>query len=78
MADIDYPQLARAIADELRRDPIVPQWLSPAQVTVYTGIPEKTLAQYRRESTGPAYSRVGRHVRYRVADVDNWLRERRP
>ena len=36
----------------------------------------KTLADWRVRGVGPAYARVGRHVRYRPADVDEWLSSR--
>jgi excisionase family DNA binding protein len=38
-------------------------------------VPEATLAQWRYKGTGPAYVKVGRHVRYRREDVDTWLAE---
>ena len=68
---IDIPELARLIAVEMR---VTPAWLSPAQAATYTGIPEKTLEQYRRHGTGPALSRVGKHVRYARTDIDAWLK----
>lgn len=37
------------------------------------GIPEKTVAEWRSTNRGPAYVKVGRHVRYRTADVEAWL-----
>ncbi len=39
-------------------------------------VPVKTLADWRVRGIGPAYARIGRHVRYRPADVDDWLRTR--
>lgn len=36
-------------------------------------IPERTLGQWRYLGKGPAYVRVGNHVRYRRADVDAWI-----
>ena len=37
----------------------------------------KTLANWRRHEFGPAYHRVGRFIRYSVADIEEWLRNRR-
>ncbi len=37
------------------------------------GIPEKTLANWRSQGKGPKYLKVGRHVRYRMPDLDAWL-----
>lgn len=47
----------------------------PAEVATYLGVPEKTLTQWRYLKTGPRWSKVGRHVRYRWADVEKWLDE---
>ena len=40
---------------------------------MFVGVPEPTLAQWRYLRTGPGHIKVGRHVRYRSADVDAWL-----
>jgi excisionase family DNA binding protein len=37
------------------------------------GVPEKTLAQWRYHGKGPAFVRVGKHVRYRVEDVEAFI-----
>ncbi|MEU7678105.1 helix-turn-helix domain-containing protein [Micromonospora taraxaci] len=48
---------------------------APPEVASYLGVPEKTLTQWRYVKTGPRWSKVGRHVRYRWADVEKWLDE---
>ncbi len=53
----------------------------PGEVAAYLGIPEQTLAEWRRSDVrtdhrGPRYMKVGRHVRYCWADIDVWLAER--
>ncbi len=72
MSETDLAKLADLIADRLNR--VQPAWLSPVQAAVYTGIAEKTLEQYRRDGGGPAFSRVGRLVRYSRTDLDNFMR----
>jgi excisionase family DNA binding protein len=42
-------------------------------VAAYLGVPTKTLEQWRYVGKGPAYAKVGKHVRYRRTDVDAWL-----
>jgi len=71
---LNYPLLAKLVAAEMRGSPVAREWMSPAQTATYTGIPAKTLEQYRRDSSGPSFSRVGKHVRYNRRDVDEWLR----
>lgn len=45
----------------------------PHEVAEYLRVPEKTLSQWRYLRTGPKWSKVGRHVRYRWSDVDAWV-----
>ena len=47
--------------------------LTPDEVSRYLGIPQGTLANWRYQGRGPAYVRLGRHVRYRARDVDEWV-----
>jgi predicted DNA-binding transcriptional regulator AlpA len=46
---------------------------SPAEVGEYLGLPVATLAQWRYLGKGPQPIKVGRHIRYRWADVEAWL-----
>ena len=36
------------------------------------GVPVKTVYAWNSEGTGPRYMRIGRHVRYKLADVIAW------
>jgi hypothetical protein len=36
-------------------------------------VPPRTVYNWRTRGLGPRGIRVGRHVRYRLADVDAWL-----
>jgi predicted DNA-binding transcriptional regulator AlpA len=47
--------------------------LRPVDVAVRIGVPVGTLANWRCDGRGPRYLKVGRHVRYRVADLEAWL-----
>lgn len=44
-----------------------------AEVADFLGVPVKTLYTWRTTSTGPRASKVGKHLRYRWADVESWL-----
>jgi Helix-turn-helix domain len=37
------------------------------------GVPTRTLRQWRYVGKGPAYIRIGRHIRYRVEDLDGYV-----
>jgi predicted DNA-binding transcriptional regulator AlpA len=49
------------------------EWVSGRQLSEEWGIPERTLGQWRYKRIGPKFVSIGRHVRYRRADVDAWL-----
>jgi hypothetical protein len=50
------------------------EWNSPGAIAAHLGIPEGTLAQWRHRRIGPAYSKMGKHVRYARTDVEAWAR----
>lgn len=47
--------------------------LTPVEVAEVLGVPVATLYQWRTRGEGPLGLRVGRHLRYRQADLDRWL-----
>ena len=49
--------------------------LSPAELAAYLDIPLATIYRWRSQRDGPPGIRVGRHVRYRVADIEAWLEQ---
>lgn len=46
---------------------------TPPEVAEYLGVPVKTLAEWRSRNKGPQWRKVGRHARYRWADVEKWV-----
>jgi excisionase family DNA binding protein len=54
----------------------VPETLTPTQASAYLQIPVETLRRWRGLGTGPKFAKVGRHVRYRPAELDRWLQQR--
>lgn len=51
--------------------------LGPEDLAGYLGVPLKTIYRWRYRGEGPASYRVGRHVRYKLEDVEAWLQARR-
>jgi len=43
------------------------------EVATMLQIPVGTMYQWRHRGLGPAGFRIGRHVRYRLTDVEAWL-----
>lgn len=39
----------------------------------YLGVPVQTIYRWNSRGQGPPYVRLGKHARYRPADVDAWL-----
>lgn len=65
--------------------PLPPATLNEADAATYLGVSRFTLRQARagawakpyRQPRGPAYVKLGRTVRYRVADLDAYLEAHR-
>lgn len=51
--------------------------MSTSEVAEYLNVPIGTIYQWRSSGVGPTGMRVGRHVRYRRAEVDKWLEARK-
>lgn len=49
--------------------------LSRREVADLLRVPVPTLEHWAFKGTGPRYFRVGRHVRYRLEDVQEWLEQ---
>jgi excisionase family DNA binding protein len=49
------------------------QLLTPDEVAQYLRIPKGTLANWRYQSIGPPYVRLGRHVRYHLDALERWV-----
>ncbi len=49
-------------------------WLTTEQLAVRLAVPKATLYQWRYKDDGPRSCRIGKYVRYRLADVEAWER----
>ena len=47
--------------------------LTQKEVASQLGISERTLERHRITGTGPRWARLGRLVRYRVSDLEQWV-----
>jgi excisionase family DNA binding protein len=54
----------------------VDKLLSPADLAQLLEVPRSRIYEWNYRRSGPPAIRVGKHVRYREADVERWLRER--
>ena len=50
--------------------------LSTRDLAGYLDVPVSTLYAWRYRGEGPPGFRVGRHIRYRRADIEDWIRSR--
>ena len=56
---------------------LLPRYLNEHQVADIVGLSVKTLRRMRQERRGPAYSKVGRLVRYSDQIVADWMDSQR-
>lgn len=56
---------------------VMEKLLTPQDLAEYLGVPLKTLYAWRYRNQGPTALRVGRHLRYRRSDVEQWIDRRR-
>lgn len=54
------------------------QMLSAAKLAALLDVSVETLKTWRRRGTGPQWTHVGAAVRYRWADVSDWLDAQNP
>jgi Helix-turn-helix domain len=52
------------------------QAVDTKQASALLGLHPDSLRKFRRHGGGPPYARVGRAIRYRIADLEAWLRQR--
>ena len=50
-----------------------PASLNDVDAAAYTGFSPWYLREARLQGRGPSYIRIGRTIRYRIADLDEWL-----
>ncbi|TMR92116.1 helix-turn-helix transcriptional regulator [Nonomuraea basaltis] len=52
--------------------PIASSALSPGELAERLGVPVMTVYAWNSRGGGPRFMRFGKHVRYKVADVEAW------
>lgn len=56
-----------------------PVFMSPESLAEYLDLPVRAIYQWRYKGTGPPGIKVGKHVRFRRTEVDQWIdAQRRP
>lgn len=71
--DIPVRPAAASGTDRQHESTAMPVLLTARQVSEYLGVPTSTLANWRYQGRGPAFVRLGGHVRYRARDVTDWI-----
>jgi excisionase family DNA binding protein len=51
--------------------------LSVAELAAFLGVPVATIYRWRHQRQGPIGYRIGRHIRYRTRDIEQWLETQR-
>ena len=60
--------------DSLALIPMSPAFLSERDAARYVAMSIHFLRQNRQRGCGPSYVRLGRAIRYRVLDLEAWLK----
>ncbi|WP_166390258.1 helix-turn-helix transcriptional regulator [Nocardioides ochotonae] len=55
------------------RDSPLEELLEIEQVASLTGIPANTWRYWRQKGVGPRSARLGRRVKYRRSDIEEWI-----
>jgi predicted DNA-binding transcriptional regulator AlpA len=50
-----------------------PRYVKECEVSCITGLALQTLRNYRSKGIGPVYCKIGRSVRYPLADLVSWI-----
>ena len=43
------------------------------ELAEYLGVPVKTIYEWRQSGRGPVGVRIGRHLQFRLSDVETWV-----
>lgn len=49
------------------------QWLSPKQVNDAYGFSTSTLAKWRMDSINISFSRMGKYIKYKKSDIEDFI-----
>lgn len=67
-------QMAMLIVESLREEsPFHPEYLNPKDAARFTSFTPKALERKRQRGEGPRYSKVGKSIRYALADLRAWM-----
>jgi excisionase family DNA binding protein len=53
----------------------VPELLTIDEAAAYLKVPVETLRKWRSQGHGPKAVKLGRHLRYRLDEIDRWIAE---
>jgi len=62
-----------AAAASSERTDLTQEWFTTAELATWLSLSPQTLYVWRHRGDGPTAHRVGKHLRYRRADVEAWL-----
>ena len=70
---IETNNLNRIDTNLSNSEPELPELMDQKELAQYLGTSEAWCERSRWAGEGPRFLKLGRHVRYRVADVLNWV-----
>ena len=61
------------IASSAQNGRMTTELLTTEELAAFLKVPRATIYGWRYEGGGPPCLKIGRHLRFRVADVERWL-----
>lgn len=74
---LDLAESIRVIFIQSGQTVRVKRYLPPQEAADLLGMSVETLSLWRKQAKGPAYSKLGKSVRYSVSDLDAFMEARR-
>ena len=58
---------------EAESGPVLPRLINVEELSAWLGVPVATIYGWRYRQEGPPSYKVGRHLRFRVSEIEKWL-----
>ena len=67
------------VSGQVSRPPLGSSYwpLTITELSEYLGVPVKTIYEWRQTGRGPVGVRIGRHLKFRLSDVQAWVDSQR-
>lgn len=75
MPTVEYQSASSAARAALEMRVLLQHFLTAQELADYVGVPLSTVYRWRRVNSGPVGVRIGKHLRFRISDVETWVEQ---